>query len=126
MFNKSLLLTPPRGSSNRLYLYNRGDLCTSVTGGWHNMQYYSSSYNIAWNYGSEYLYSNTGISGHASYFQTNQLANLSGYNTLTILCDNSTQQRFFLTKKYSTSGGLFLNSSTANSLEIDYIVHPLY
>ena len=43
---------------NRLYLYNRGDQCTSVTGGWLRPTYESSYWTIPITFGSNYMYYN--------------------------------------------------------------------
>jgi len=73
-------------TESRMYLYNNGDECTEVTGGW-NVSSYRNNYSTRKNADNIYLYSNTrsGVWSSVSYSIQNAI-DFAEYTTLKIIC----------------------------------------
>lgn len=72
--------------SSSLYLYNKGDKCDAVTGGWNRY----SSYSAVVNFNSDHIYMDEGDNGyHQSAIQTANKILLSGFTKLKCECVNS-------------------------------------
>lgn len=73
--------------SYNLYLYNQGDLCTSITGGW-TKRYYSDSNPLVVDYQTKQIKYATSTTGSAAYssggIRPNNRIDVTGYATLNI------------------------------------------
>ena len=73
----------------KLYLYNRGDLCTDVTGGWATPTYTSSGWTIGLTFGSDYI-SYRGSSGSLFELRTNNTFAIENYSKLVVVREYKT------------------------------------
>lgn len=86
---------------NKLYLYNYGDECESITGGWHLFWNYDNGASFSKN--SSYLYPNTTRStgvGGACAIGTNNKIKLSGYSNLHFIVTQNSNTK--IVSYYST------------------------
>ena len=78
------IYSPLYTGPSKLYLYNRGDLCTDVTGGWDKPVYTSSYYTIPITFDSEYM-SWAGTSGHLYQIRTVNTFDTTKYTKLVVI-----------------------------------------